>query len=76
MTSKNEEERLHWANPVGMEQFRLLMGGYEPKHSKDYLNLTKKSLLIIGRILTGHCQLNYYLRKLWISTDTACSAPS
>lgn len=56
---KNEEERLrelHRANQPGMEQVRLLMEGYEPRRSKYCLVLTKKSLRVIVRILTGHCQ--------------------
>lgn len=60
---KNDEERLrklYWPNLIGMEQFRLFMGGYEPSR-KEYLSLTKKSLYIIVGILTGHYRLNYHL---------------
>ena len=75
MNLRNEEKRLrelYWAGLPGMEQSRVLIGGYEPMRTKDCLNLTKKNLRIIVGILTGHCRLNYHLGKLGISTDTAC----
>lgn len=50
----------------------MLIGGQEPKRSKDFLNLVKKSLWIIVGILNGHCSLNYHLGKLGRSTDSAC----
>lgn len=52
----------------------MLMGVCDPKRIKDYLNLTKRNLRNIVGILTGHCKLNYQLKKLGISTNTACKS--
>lgn len=46
---KNEEERLrelYLANLPIMEQPRVIMGGYEPKRSKNCSNFSNKSLQI------------------------------
>lgn len=75
MTLLNEEERLrelYRVNSPVMEQSRVIIGGYESKHSKDCLNLTMKSLRIIVRIFTVHCRLNYQVGELGTSVDPAC----
>ena len=61
----------HWRAQVGMRQAKRLIvpGRIKPE---AILNLNRKDIKLYTELVTGHCKLNYHLKKIGLVDNEIC----
>src|SRR5262249_42583850 len=61
-----------WAEVDGCRQSKMFLKGPDPKRAKWLLGLSRKELKQIVQVVTGHCNLNYHLKRIKLSDTPTC----
>jgi ribonuclease HI len=61
-----------WTETDGCRQSKMFLTGPIPERAKWLLGLRRKELKMLVEAVTGHCSLNYHMKKVKLSSTPTC----